>query len=190
MTVNYKSIAFAVGVGLVIMLFAGWVGAMDIQQTSKDVKAGAEAAKSISPYLWEILAFLGVLTCLRATNWIKRQRWFPTFLCNLKTSKNGKHQYHKLKPFYIKSFAHLSSFGALLITLNQKYPLDDGLIIACAVISASVFVLIEGAFALINSRSPELAEALANGVYVPEEEMTVMAKVTQTLITGGGVDKR
>lgn len=150
---------------------------------------GIPEIQQAQPYLWEIASFFGVLGVLRITQWIKQVRSFPLWICNVKFSRDGNHQYKKLKKKYLIAIATLGSFAVIVLCLLQRYENINQVLIIAGIAAVSQDPIIKLIFSQVEKRVEGASDVLSNGLYVQEEDHTVLTKAA-TLIVGGGVNKR
>jgi len=160
----------------------------DIVQTSRDIEA-------VTPYMWEITAVCWILVSLTITQIIKKCRFWPAFMCNLKEARQRRdgdefvRYYKKLKPRYLKSFATLLSFAGIAYALAQRYDNLEQICFIAGIAAVLQWKIVDIVFARTEKTNPELADKLRNGIYIPEEDATVFNTILAKA-TGGGVDKR
>src|SRR3990167_3805209 len=91
---------------------------MDIQQGVADIEAA-------TPYVWEILSIVSIFVSLTITQWFKKRRFFPKFLCNIKLSKprpgKAQFEYKQLKPSYLDTLAVIQTFIYVSVCLYIRY---------------------------------------------------------------------
>lgn len=171
-------------------LFIFLLALISIPVWSGDVANAVKDVKLVTPYMWEIAAFFAMLGSLRVTQWVKRIQWFPMAVCNLKTSKDGKRQYWKLKKKYLIAFSTLLSFGLITLCLSQRYPDLNEVMIIAGIAALSQFTILELLFTIIDKKSPGASEILSHGLYVPDEDATVYTKFVQIAVGGGNGKKK
>jgi len=156
--------------------------------------ADIETVNALAPYWWDIAVFFWLLFVFRSMQSIKRFQHFPAFLCKVKTSKNGKHKFKKLKVIYIDGLAaSLSAIGIYFIErqlVGVRYDGIEQLIIVTVIVALSAQTLIKIAITYISKTHPEIGEILVDGLYKPEDDLTVFDKTMMVALVGGGVDKR
>jgi hypothetical protein len=180
--------ALALGILWVVMIV--WLLAMLMSPVSAgELEQTIADSNLVAPYLWEIMAFIAVLGVLRLTQGLKRLRGLPLCLCNVKHSQDGKHSYRKLKSFWLESFATVGAFVVITACLSQKYNDINQVMLISGICAVSQFSIIKLIFKFLDARKPGLSEILSNGLYVSENDQTVMTRMAQSVV-GGGVDKR
>ena len=157
----------------------------DVQQTVQDVQA-------ITPYIWEIVATCGIFVSLTITQWFKKRRFFPKFLCNLKESKlktdGTRYKYKQLKPFYLDAIATIQTFIYVSGCLYIRYEAYEVLIVGFFA-SILQWKIIKIIFLKAQEKeSSKLAQILKGDIYVPDDA-TMFVK-TVAYMAGGGVDKK
>ncbi len=154
----------------------------DVQQTVKDVQA-------VTPYVWEIGAFIMILVSLTITNVVKKWRWFPMFMCKLKKSKDGHHLYKKLKKPYLVTLAMALSFAGVSWCLFHRYTNAEDVLVISGVVCVMQWGIVDLVFKLTQGTKYEKAgEIIREGLYV-DDDATIFVKTVATC-TGGGVDRR
>lgn len=155
---------------------------MDIQQTTQDIE-------TIRPYLWEIIAFVLILFSLFLTNIIKKIRWFPAYLCNARTSKNGKYTYRKLQKKYLVIMAIAMSYAGVSWSLLHRYPgQGEDIYVITGVIVVLQWLIVESAFKFsVGTKFEPMANVVMGKLYVPEDATVLMKTVAK--MSGGGVEK-
>jgi len=167
---------------LVLTLFCSATFAGDVANVVKD-------AKLVTPYMWEIASFFGILGSLRVTQWVKKIRWFPRAICNLKTAKDGKRKFYKLKKKYLIAFSTILSFGLITLCLSQRYPDLNEVMIIAGIAALSQFTILELLFTVIDKKSPGASDILSSGLYVPDDDATVYTKFVQIAVGKGEKNK-
>jgi len=162
----------------IISLLSTTVWAGEVANAVKDIKL-------VTPYMWEIAAFFAMLGSLRVTQWVKKIQWFPVAICNLKTTKDGKRQYWKLKKKYLIAFSTLLSFGLITLCLSKRYPDIQEVMIIAGIAALSQFTILELLFTIIDKKSPGASDILSHGLYVPDEDATVYTKFVQAVVGNG-----
>ena len=154
----------------------------DIQTAAKDIQA-------VTPYLFEIVAFCFIVGSLFVTNLIKKVRWFPAFLCRIKTSASGKYTYRKLEKKYLVLIALSLSYGGVSWALLQRYENAEQVYVITGLIVALQWLLVESAFKFAKgTKLQPLADTLKGKLYVPDDATMMMKTVAR--VSGGGVDSR
>lgn len=153
----------------------------DIQQAAQDIEA-------TTPYVWEALSVAGVFVSLTITQWLKKRRFFPKFLCNVKKSKSGLFEYKQLKDCYLDSIAIIQTFIYVSGCLYIRYEALEVLIVGFFA-SILQWKIIKIIFLKAHEKEgSKLAQILKGDIYVPDDA-TVFVK-TVAYMAGGGVDKK
>lgn len=143
---------------------------------------------------WDLYAFLWLLFAYRANNTLKRQRWYPRFMCKIKTSKDGRYQYKKIKVKYFRvGSVFLFSIGVFYCwteLIGVRFEDIQQVLIASAVVGVNAQLIIGLAMSQLKKRAPEAHEILAEGLYKDRDDMTMVDKTMVYLVSGGGEDKR
>src|SRR3990167_2017639 len=102
---------------VVIAAALAWAGD-DVQQAVADIK-------SVTPYVWELVAVCGIFVSLTITQRVKKIRWLPGFLCNRKLSKPQKgktqYEYKQAKGGLLDTLAVLQTFVYVSGSLYIRY---------------------------------------------------------------------
>lgn len=155
---------------------------MNAQQTVQEVQA-------VTPYMFECVAFCFILASHFITNLIKKIRWFPAFMCKVKTSVDGNHSYRKLKSCLLLASAMVMSYAGVCWSLLQRYDNTEQVYVITGLICVLQWVIAEIAFkAAEGTKFEKSANVLKGRLYVPEDSHKVVKTIAYA--TGGGVDKR
>ena len=137
---------------------------------------------------WDVYALLWLLFVYRANNSLKRQQWYPDFMCKWKTSKDGRHRYKKIRVWYFRVCAVILFTSGVYFCWHNLIGVrfDDltQVLIASVVIGLSAQKIIEIAMAQIEKRSPETHAILVDGLYKGGDDMTVFDKTIMVAVTG------
>lgn len=138
---------------------------------------------------WDIYAFLWLLFAYRANNSLKRQQWYPEFMCKWKTSKNGKHKYKKIRVKYFRlGSVFLFTVGVYYCWINLigiRFEDIQQTLIASSIVGVSAQKIIDIVMVQLKKKYPEVHQVLVDGLH-SDDDLTVMNKTVIALVTGKG----
>ena len=179
-----------IGAGIIVLILLVLYNGGVFAQT--DIQGAAQDADEATRYLWEFAAFFSILGISRITQWLKQRRFFPRWSWLTEVKESDGYCYTKLRVFWIRSFNYIGS--ALLITycLLQRYGHDhiQQIMVAVLIIEMNAAIVIEGGLSILHARYPEAAKVARDGLYISDDDCTIMSRVTQIAFTGGGKEKR
>lgn len=142
-------------------------------------------------HFWVWAAFFSLIGFSWMSQRIKQYRNYPLFLCKIKQSKDGKHQYKKIKAKWIRAFNYGGSAIVIGWCLSQTYDNIQQVLMVTFIVEMLSAVVLEMGLKIIAVRYPDAAEVLREGLYVdePDEDLTVFDKTKIALAHvafGGG----
>ena len=154
----------------------------------------AELGQGIE-YFWAWMAFSSLVGFSWTSQHIKQYKRFPLLLCDIKLSKDKKHQYKKLKTKWLRLFNYGGSAAAIGWCLAQTYDNIQQILMVTFIAEMLSAAVLEVGLKIIAVKYPDAAEVLKEGLYVdePDENLTVYAKTKIALAhvaLGGGKGTR